>query len=165
MLRNIRNLIFTGVHPSKHKWVMSKLSNAATISRSRQFPTQFFSAYEVKKKNFRNTELKIFFLIRTKIWFRLSQKILKISRSNLKKWIPRRCPPRLQATPTRLNPNNPFESQRKIRSFLHICLVQLYSKYENTRRSTAEIRIIFLLILFNHSRMTKKISNRNTGTH
>lgn len=62
MLRNIRNLIFTGyrstiyvftlsrVHPRYHKWVMNKLTNENSVSNSRQFPTRFFSAYEVIPK-------------------------------------------------------------------------------------------------------------------
>eukprot|EP01124_Arcella_intermedia_P006950 TRINITY_DN1421_c0_g1_i1.p1 TRINITY_DN1421_c0_g1~~TRINITY_DN1421_c0_g1_i1.p1 ORF type:complete len:2329 (+),score=518.76 TRINITY_DN1421_c0_g1_i1:65-7051(+) len=47
MLRNIRNLIYSGVHPRYHKWVQNKLSNAVTIAQSKQFPFSFFSAYEV----------------------------------------------------------------------------------------------------------------------
>eukprot|EP01113_Clastostelium_recurvatum_P018405 TRINITY_DN2169_c0_g1_i12.p1 TRINITY_DN2169_c0_g1~~TRINITY_DN2169_c0_g1_i12.p1 ORF type:complete len:2586 (+),score=522.10 TRINITY_DN2169_c0_g1_i12:146-7903(+) len=47
MLRNLRNLIYTGVHPRYHRWVMNKLTNAETIANSRQFPFRFFSAYEV----------------------------------------------------------------------------------------------------------------------
>jgi telomerase protein component 1 len=47
MLRNIRNLIFAGVHPKYHKWVMNKLTNEVTIAQSKQFPFRFFSAYEV----------------------------------------------------------------------------------------------------------------------
>lgn len=51
MLRNLRNLIFTGVHPRYHRWVQNKLSNEQTIASSRQFPFQFFSAYEVIPKD------------------------------------------------------------------------------------------------------------------
>eukprot|EP01129_Flabellula_baltica_P005804 TRINITY_DN2127_c0_g1_i1.p1 TRINITY_DN2127_c0_g1~~TRINITY_DN2127_c0_g1_i1.p1 ORF type:complete len:2266 (+),score=515.97 TRINITY_DN2127_c0_g1_i1:47-6844(+) len=47
MLRNIRNLIYTGVHPKYHRWVQNKLSNQQTVANSRQFPFSFFSAYEV----------------------------------------------------------------------------------------------------------------------
>src|SRR5690348_4365513 len=47
MLRNLRNLIFTGVHPKYHRWVMNKLTNETSVANSRQFPTRFFSAYEV----------------------------------------------------------------------------------------------------------------------
>jgi len=47
MLRNLRNLIYAGVHPRYHKWAQNKLSNAQTIAQSRQFPFSFFSAYEV----------------------------------------------------------------------------------------------------------------------
>jgi len=47
MLRNMRNLILTGVQLRWHRWVMSKLKNEDTIANSRQFPFRFFSAYEV----------------------------------------------------------------------------------------------------------------------
>lgn len=47
MLRNLRNLIYTGVHPRYHRWVQNKLSNKQTVAQSKQFPTAFFSAYEV----------------------------------------------------------------------------------------------------------------------
>ena len=47
MLRNLRNLIYTGVHPRYHKWVCGKLSNKQTVAQSKQFPFQFFSAYEI----------------------------------------------------------------------------------------------------------------------
>lgn len=47
MLRNLRNLILTGVTPKHHRWAQSKLSNEDTIAMSRQFPFRFFSAYEV----------------------------------------------------------------------------------------------------------------------
>jgi len=47
MLRNLRNLIYTGVHPRYHKWAQNKLCNAITIAQSKQFPFRFFSAYEV----------------------------------------------------------------------------------------------------------------------
>eukprot|EP01128_Nolandella_sp_AFSM9_P004183 TRINITY_DN1837_c0_g1_i1.p1 TRINITY_DN1837_c0_g1~~TRINITY_DN1837_c0_g1_i1.p1 ORF type:complete len:460 (-),score=128.06 TRINITY_DN1837_c0_g1_i1:16-1344(-) len=50
MLRNIRNLINTGVHPKYHRWVQNKLRNEMTIASSRQFPFAFFSAYEVIPK-------------------------------------------------------------------------------------------------------------------
>eukprot|EP00727_Mastigamoeba_balamuthi_P007200 m51a1_g310 hypothetical protein (2394) ;mRNA; f:402502-410085 len=46
MLRNLRNLLFTGVHPRYHRWVMNKLTNARTVASSRQFPMRFLSAYE-----------------------------------------------------------------------------------------------------------------------
>lgn len=51
MLRNIRNLIFTGVHPKYHRWVINKLTNETTVAMSKQFPTRFFSAYEVIPKD------------------------------------------------------------------------------------------------------------------
>ena len=51
MLRNLRNLIITGVSPRHHKWAHQKLSNEDTIAMSRQFPFRFFSAYEVIPAN------------------------------------------------------------------------------------------------------------------
>lgn len=46
MLRNLRNLILTGVDYKYHRWAMNKLNNEETIARSKQFPFRFFSAYE-----------------------------------------------------------------------------------------------------------------------
>jgi len=51
MIRNIKNLIYAGVHPRYHRWVQNKLSNQQTVAQSKQFPFQFFSAYEVVPKN------------------------------------------------------------------------------------------------------------------
>ncbi len=47
MLRNLRNLIYTGVNPKYHKWAQNRLSNERAVAQSRQFPFRFFSAYEV----------------------------------------------------------------------------------------------------------------------
>mmetsp|Transcript_17840 Transcript_17840/g.53578 ORF Transcript_17840/g.53578 Transcript_17840/m.53578 type:complete len:805 (+) Transcript_17840:292-2706(+) len=46
MLRNLRNLILTGISQRHHRWVMSRLTNEQTVANSRQFPFAFFSAYE-----------------------------------------------------------------------------------------------------------------------
>lgn len=46
MLRNLRNLILTGVDFKYHRWAWNKLNNEETIARSKQFPFRFFSAYE-----------------------------------------------------------------------------------------------------------------------
>jgi telomerase protein component 1 len=51
MLRNLRNLIYTGVQPKYHRWVQNKLANEQTVTNSRQFPFRFFSAYEIIPKN------------------------------------------------------------------------------------------------------------------
>ena len=59
MLRNLRNLIFTGVHPRYHRWVINKLTNEQSVASSRQFPTQFFSAYEVIPKDMEDFKLKL----------------------------------------------------------------------------------------------------------
>jgi hypothetical protein len=46
MLRNLRNLLMTGVEPKYHEWAQAKLSDKDTILHSRQFPFRFFSAYQ-----------------------------------------------------------------------------------------------------------------------
>ena len=46
MLRNLRNLILTGVDYKYHRWAMNKLTNEGAVANSRQFPFTFFSAYE-----------------------------------------------------------------------------------------------------------------------
>ena len=47
MLRNIRNLILAQVSQKHHQWVMRKLNDERAVVNSRQFPFQFFSAYDV----------------------------------------------------------------------------------------------------------------------
>ena len=47
MLRNIRNLILAQVSSKHHQWVVRKLNDERAVVNSRQFPFQFFSAYEV----------------------------------------------------------------------------------------------------------------------
>eukprot|EP01105_Mastigella_eilhardi_P019923 TRINITY_DN470_c0_g1_i2.p1 TRINITY_DN470_c0_g1~~TRINITY_DN470_c0_g1_i2.p1 ORF type:complete len:2366 (+),score=662.97 TRINITY_DN470_c0_g1_i2:216-7313(+) len=59
MLRNLRNLLFTGVHGRYHKWVMNKLTNEMTIAHSKQFPFRFFSAYEVIPKDIEDFKQKL----------------------------------------------------------------------------------------------------------
>lgn len=46
MIRNLRNLLLTGVSPRHHNWVISRLNDKTTIANSRQFPFSFFSAFE-----------------------------------------------------------------------------------------------------------------------
>lgn len=46
MLRNLRNLILTGISPRHHRWVQSRLKDERTVANSRQFPFSFFTAYE-----------------------------------------------------------------------------------------------------------------------
>jgi len=46
MLRNLRNMILTGISPRHHRWVISRLTDENTVANSRQFPFSFFSAYE-----------------------------------------------------------------------------------------------------------------------
>lgn len=59
MLRNLRNLIFTGVHPKYHRWAMNKLQNEKTIASSKQFPFRFFSAYEVIPQDLDDFKLRL----------------------------------------------------------------------------------------------------------
>jgi telomerase protein component 1 len=59
MLRNLRNLIFTGVHPKYHRWVINKLKNERAVASSRQFPTRFFSAYEVIPRDLEDFKAKL----------------------------------------------------------------------------------------------------------
>lgn len=46
MLRNLRNLLLTGISHRHHRWVMSRLCDENTVANSRQFPFSFFTAYE-----------------------------------------------------------------------------------------------------------------------
>jgi len=46
MLRNLRNLILSGISNRHHNWVKSKLRDEKTVANSRQFPFSFFTAYE-----------------------------------------------------------------------------------------------------------------------
>lgn len=56
MLRNIRNLLVTGVNPEIHESVQSRLRDPDQIENSRLFPFRFFSAYEAIKVNLKELE-------------------------------------------------------------------------------------------------------------
>ena len=47
MLRNLRNMIKTGISDRHHQWVIKKLQDEGAVIHSRQFPFRFFTAYEV----------------------------------------------------------------------------------------------------------------------
>ncbi len=47
MLRNLRNMILSNMSPKHHDMVIKKLMDQRSVISSRQFPFQFFSAYEV----------------------------------------------------------------------------------------------------------------------
>ena len=47
MLRNLRNMIKTGISERHHQWVIKKLQDEGAVVHSRQFPFRFFTAYEV----------------------------------------------------------------------------------------------------------------------
>lgn len=51
MLRNIRNMLITGVDNETHHKVFEKLRNPDVIQNSRMFPFRFLSAYESAKVN------------------------------------------------------------------------------------------------------------------
>jgi len=46
MLRNLRNLIITGISPKHHQAVLSRLTDEKSVISSRQLPWRFLSAYE-----------------------------------------------------------------------------------------------------------------------
>ena len=46
MLRNLRNLLLTGVHARYHRWAMDRLRNERTVAASKQFPFRFLSAFD-----------------------------------------------------------------------------------------------------------------------
>eukprot|EP01116_Phalansterium_solitarium_P003943 TRINITY_DN1478_c0_g1_i1.p2 TRINITY_DN1478_c0_g1~~TRINITY_DN1478_c0_g1_i1.p2 ORF type:complete len:706 (+),score=379.58 TRINITY_DN1478_c0_g1_i1:128-2245(+) len=51
MLRNLRNLILTGVSPEHHQLVMAKLTDERSVTTSRQLPWRFLSAFEAINVN------------------------------------------------------------------------------------------------------------------
>jgi len=46
MIRNLRNMIITGISPEHHNIVLNRLTDEKTIINSRQFPWRFLSAYQ-----------------------------------------------------------------------------------------------------------------------
>jgi len=46
MLRNLRNLIITGISPQHHEIILNRLTDEKSITNSRQLPWRFLSAYE-----------------------------------------------------------------------------------------------------------------------
>ncbi|XP_026229628.1 telomerase protein component 1-like isoform X2 [Anabas testudineus] len=47
MLRNLRNMITTGISEAHHKKILSRLTNKKAVIQSRQFPFRFLAAYKV----------------------------------------------------------------------------------------------------------------------
>ena len=47
MLRNLRNMIKTGISQKHHQWVINKLQDEGAVIHSKQFPFRFFTAYQV----------------------------------------------------------------------------------------------------------------------
>lgn len=46
MLRNLRNLIITGISPKHHEMILARLTDEKSVANSRQLPWRFLSAYE-----------------------------------------------------------------------------------------------------------------------
>lgn len=46
MLRNLRNMIITGISPKHHEIILNRLTDEKSIANSRQLPWRFLSAYE-----------------------------------------------------------------------------------------------------------------------
>jgi len=46
MLRNLRNMIITGISPNHHEMVLARLTDEKSVSSSRQLPWRFLSAYQ-----------------------------------------------------------------------------------------------------------------------
>ena len=47
LVRNIRNLLLSGISEAHVKKVCSYISNETAVTKSRMFPFQFFTAYDV----------------------------------------------------------------------------------------------------------------------
>jgi telomerase protein component 1 len=47
MLRNLRNMIKSGISNKHHDWVIKKLQDEGAVINSKQFPFRFFTAYEI----------------------------------------------------------------------------------------------------------------------
>ncbi|CAF0783335.1 unnamed protein product, partial [Didymodactylos carnosus] len=47
MLRNLRNMIRTGISEKHHQIILKKLQDEGAVTYSRQFPFRFFSAYQI----------------------------------------------------------------------------------------------------------------------
>lgn len=46
MLRNLRNMIITGISPKHHEIILNRLTDEKSVANSRQLPWRFLSAYE-----------------------------------------------------------------------------------------------------------------------
>jgi len=47
MLRNLRNMLRTGVSERHHQQILSRLADTTSVINSKQFPFRFFSAFKV----------------------------------------------------------------------------------------------------------------------
>jgi len=51
MLRNLRNLIVTGISPKHHQIILDRLTDEKQVANSKQFPLRFLSAYDAINVN------------------------------------------------------------------------------------------------------------------
>lgn len=47
MLRNIRNMLKTGISEQHHQMILKKLTDPGSVISSKQFPFRFFSAFQI----------------------------------------------------------------------------------------------------------------------
>lgn len=47
MLRNIRNMLKTGISEQHHQKILGKLTDEGAVVHSKQFPFRFFSAFQI----------------------------------------------------------------------------------------------------------------------
>eukprot|EP01061_Rhynchopus_euleeides_P004309 TRINITY_DN13572_c0_g2_i3.p1 TRINITY_DN13572_c0_g2~~TRINITY_DN13572_c0_g2_i3.p1 ORF type:complete len:2378 (+),score=928.85 TRINITY_DN13572_c0_g2_i3:65-7135(+) len=73
MMRNLRNFLLTGISPEHHAKVMERLRNPEQVMASKQFPHQFFAAYEAV-----NIDLETVFLTQQEkeaVWLSRGKKV------------------------------------------------------------------------------------------
>lgn len=56
MIRNLRNLLITGVDPDTHRLVIDRINDPQAIENSKLFPFRFFSAYQALEINPENLQ-------------------------------------------------------------------------------------------------------------
>jgi telomerase protein component 1 len=56
MLRNLRNILITGVDPDTHRLVIDRINDPRAIENSKLFPFRFFSAYQAIEVNHQNLQ-------------------------------------------------------------------------------------------------------------
>ncbi len=61
MLRNLRNLIITGISPDYHEQILARLTDEKSVTGSRQLPWRFLSVSVWQEKNKKTTQNPFFF--------------------------------------------------------------------------------------------------------